>query len=82
MRFNRVVVTKYFDLLEKIAEEIGVRNQPSRIFNMDKTGFQLINRVQKIISPKGKHAVFKISNAEKGETVTVVAAHNGKRRQD
>ncbi|KAJ8023902.1 hypothetical protein HOLleu_36474 [Holothuria leucospilota] len=81
MGFNRVGVTKYFDLLEKTAEEIGVRNQSSRIFNMDKTWFQLINRVQKVISPKGKCAVFKISNAQKGETVTVVAACNGKRRQ-
>jgi hypothetical protein len=44
-----------------------------RKFNMDESGISTVpNRVPKVISPKGKKIVCRVTSGERGQTVTVV----------
>ena len=72
--FNRVQVTRFFDLLK----EIRLRNeiQPERTFNVDETGISNVQKPTKIIAKRGSKQVDKITSAERGKTITVVCAMN------
>ena len=51
-------VSDYFDLLEATLNDLGIRDEPSRIFNCDESGFSgKLNPSKKVIVPKGtRHA--------------------------
>ncbi|CAH1980749.1 unnamed protein product [Acanthoscelides obtectus] len=73
---NREAVKKYFDLLQKVLEENQLFDKPMNIFNMDESGLQLNNRLDKVLAEKGSKSVSAITSSEKGETITLVACRN------
>ncbi|KAG8237396.1 hypothetical protein J437_LFUL013032 [Ladona fulva] len=71
MGFNEVQVTQFYNNLKNCCME---KKFPAhRKFYMDETGISTVpNRPPKVITPKGKKTVCKISSAERGQTVTSV----------
>lgn len=68
--FNKVSVTKFFDL-EKDRSKTSY--PPHRIFNIDETGFKTVqSKSSKILAQKGKKQVGAITSAERGILSTVV----------
>lgn len=70
--FNRVVVYKFFDILEKLVDENHIT--ASRIFNMDETSHTVVQRPEKVVAQKGRHQVGAITACERGQNVTGVYA--------
>ena len=73
---NKLEVSNYFDLLEKVLKEYNLFDKPSCIFNMDETGIQLNNKACNVIAEKGSKSVSSITSSEKGETVSLLACCN------
>ena len=70
--FTKVNVDNFFNLLEKCYEENNFL--PERIFNVDETGFSIVQSTQpKIIATKGKRQIGILTSAERGSLVTVVS---------
>ncbi|XP_063241776.1 uncharacterized protein LOC134541949 [Bacillus rossius redtenbacheri] len=73
--FNRVQCQRFFHNLKQVSDE--KKFHAHRIFNMDESGISCVpNKVPKVLSPKGKRSVSKVSSAERGQTVTVVFCMN------
>ncbi|KAJ4451922.1 hypothetical protein ANN_03403 [Periplaneta americana] len=72
--FNRVVVGKFFDTLEKLVADNNIT--ASRIFNMDETSHIVVQRPEKIVAQRGKHQVGSIKSCELGQNVTGVYTLN------
>lgn len=71
MGFNKVQVTRFYDNLKVCCQ--NTKFPAHRKFNMDETGVSTVpNKTPKVLTPKGKKTVCKISSAERGETVTAV----------
>lgn len=72
--FNLVKANIFYDLIEKtIFNNKGERQIPAaNIFNVDETGFSIVQETSKIIAGKGKKYVGTLTSAEKGRTVTAV----------
>ncbi|XP_069702661.1 uncharacterized protein [Periplaneta americana] len=70
--FNRVVVGKFFDTLEHLVDQHKLT--PARIFNMDETSHNVVQRQEKILAQRGKPQVGAISSCERGQNVTGVYA--------
>jgi hypothetical protein len=69
--FNKVVVRKFFYVLESIVNEHKIT--ATRILNMDETSHTVVQRPE-IITQKGKHQVVAIASCERGKNVTGVYA--------
>lgn len=69
--FNKVQVGRFYDNLKTCCTE---KKFPAhRKFNMDETGISTVpNKTPKVLTPKGKKTVCKISSGERGETITAV----------
>ena len=50
-RANPIIIKDHFDKLEKIIDEYSLT--PDHIWNMDKTGFVIAPKVQKVLATKG-----------------------------
>lgn len=73
--FNRPQVERFFENLWQVFDKHKI--QPSNIYNMDETGSRTsCTKPPKIISVKGKKQVGVISNAEKGQLVTLTGCDN------
>jgi hypothetical protein len=72
---NKVVVSKWFDDLEKLIDELGIRNMPGQLWNCDETGLQEHFVQGKVIGEQGQPC-YQIMANEKGETTTVLACFN------
>jgi hypothetical protein len=48
---NREDVNKCFDLLTTTLNEHGLIGKPASIYNVDETGLQLNNKVEKAVAP-------------------------------
>ncbi|KAJ4436930.1 hypothetical protein ANN_17062, partial [Periplaneta americana] len=70
--FNRVVVGKFFDTLEHLVDQRKLT--AARIFNMDETSHNVVQRQEKILAQRGKPQVGAISSCERGQNVTGVYA--------
>lgn len=71
MGFNKVQVNRFFENLKTCCTKYQF--PAHRKYNMDETGISTVpNKTPKILTPKGKKTVCKISSAERGETVTAV----------
>ncbi|XP_018578256.1 uncharacterized protein LOC108916477 [Anoplophora glabripennis] len=69
MGFNRVNVSRFFELLTSIVEKHKIT--ADRIYNCDETGITVNPKGHsKIIASKGKRQVGALKSAERGETVT------------
>lgn len=73
---NRLEVSDYFKLLERILTENDLMSKPNCVFNMDESGLQLNNRPGHVLAAKGSKAVASTTSTEKGETITVIACCN------
>lgn len=68
--FNRQRVSGFFKLLQNVVADEKL--SPSRIYNMDETGFTAVQKPQKVFAQKGKHQVGAITSLERGRNVTFV----------
>jgi hypothetical protein len=75
---NREDVYKYFDVLTTTLSEHGLIGKPANIYNIDETGLQLNNKVDKGVAVKGSKDVHVLTSGEKGVTVSVIACSNAK----
>jgi len=67
--FNKERVNSFFELYDTIKTPNGITS-PAKIFYMDETGLQTVQKPQKVMAQKGKHQVGGIVSAERGETTT------------
>ena len=72
---NRVVIDKYFDLMEEIFERNNLLKKPNLIFNADETGMPLQHRPGRRIAVRGQKHVHVIGSGDKTQ-VTVLACAN------
>ena len=73
---NKLEVSNYFDLLEKVLKEYNLFNKPFCIFNMDETGIQLNNKACNVNAEKDSKSVSSITSSEKGKTASLLACCN------
>ena len=66
-------VNDYFILLQTVNQDTSIVNRPAKIYNIDESGLQLNNTLQKVIATKGARDVHRVTSAEKGETIRVNA---------
>jgi hypothetical protein len=62
---NREDVYKYFYLLTTTLNEHGLIGKPANIYNVDETGLQLNNKVDKAVAVKGSKDVHILTSGEK-----------------
>ena len=70
--FNKEHVNSFFALYEHTIKTPNGIMSPAKIFNMDETRLQTVQKLKKILGWKGKHQVGGIVSAERGETATCV----------
>ncbi|KAJ8977202.1 hypothetical protein NQ317_011213 [Molorchus minor] len=73
---NRVKVAQFYNLLEDNLVTHNLQDKPNKIFNMDETGIQLINKPGKVVAIKGSKCVHSVTSKEKGETISLIACNN------
>lgn len=75
MGFNRVQVSKFFDVLRNVREKHNF--SACNIYNADESGLTTVpNKLPKVISPIGAKRVSKIVTAERGKTITIICCMN------
>lgn len=72
--FNVDKVNKFYDLLEEtVYKPEGGRKIPAaNIYNVDETGFTVVQKPGRVLAAKGKKYVGSLTSAEKGRTITAV----------
>lgn len=64
---------KWFDNVKVYADENGLPlDDPSRLFNMDESGFMLCPKGEKVLGIKGQRNVYEVCSANEKENVTVL----------
>ncbi|KAJ8868357.1 hypothetical protein PR048_029873 [Dryococelus australis] len=63
---NKEDVTKFLEMFENLLNENNLFGDPARIHNLN-------NRLEKILSKKGKRNAMNVTSKERGETVAVLA---------
>ena len=72
--FNREIIAEFFRVYKGL---IGSGEYtPRQVWNVDETGITPVQVPAKVLATRGKRCVGKITSAERGELVTVVAAVN------
>ena len=72
--FNREIIVEFFRVYKGL---IGSGEYtPRQVWNVDETGITPVQVPAKVLATRGKRCVGKITSAERGELVTVVAAVN------
>ena len=72
---NKPVISQWFDNYEKMLSDLNIKQCPANIWNLDESGFQDYFLPHKAVGEKGV-ALYQITGAEKGETVTVIPVFN------
>lgn len=72
--FNQENVTKFFDLYDKVTEQIAF--QPQNIWNVDETGLTTVHKPDRVVSRRGRKQVGQITSAERGNLVSMALAVN------
>lgn len=68
--FNKTTVNDFQNKLESLLKKHQFA--PEDIFNLDETGVTTVQKVQKVISSKGRHQVGQVTSRERGELITQV----------
>ncbi|XP_055708637.1 uncharacterized protein LOC129804902 [Phlebotomus papatasi] len=63
------------DVVEQLGDNIGILNEPKRVFNMDETGFNLAPRGELVLGRKNHHVYVESGNSDK-ENITTLFAVN------
>lgn len=75
-KLNRMIVKDYFQKLEDILNNMGLKSNPQNIYNMDEKGCRLtIHHQQSVMARKGSKRVHMVA-PEHAENVTVVGCCN------
>ncbi|KAJ4437354.1 hypothetical protein ANN_17495 [Periplaneta americana] len=75
MGFNRVQCDSFFNNLAEFQGKY--KFSPTQIYNMDEIRITTVpNKAPKIVTTKGKRAVWKVSSTERGQLVTAVCCMN------
>lgn len=73
--FNKHNVNIFFDNIEDAHKRLGPF-PPQRIWNVDESGLTTVQNPKKIISPRGVKQIGKVTSAERGQLVTLIASIN------
>lgn len=68
--FNKETVSIFFENLENVIKRHQAFSDGTRIFNLDETGTTTVQKIQKILGPKGHKNLCKVTSAEKGNLCT------------
>ncbi|XP_047033430.1 uncharacterized protein LOC124639949 [Helicoverpa zea] len=68
--FNRETVSHFYDNLEDVIKRHPAFADGTRIYNLDETGTTTVQKTQRIIAPKGRRNLCKVTSGEKGTLVT------------
>ncbi|KAL0829616.1 hypothetical protein ABMA28_003122 [Loxostege sticticalis] len=71
--FNEEAVKKFFCNLKEVMQRHPSFGNGCRVYNLDETATTTIQKPQKVIAPKGRHNIGKITSGEKGTLVTTFA---------
>ncbi|CAH1112635.1 unnamed protein product [Psylliodes chrysocephalus] len=74
MGFNKVVVQKFFDNLQKVIEKHHFRSD--KIYNVDETALTTVQETGKVVAMKGQRQVGQITSSERRTLVTMCGAIN------
>lgn len=75
-KLNKVIVTKHFDSIRHLYNELDIPKYPERLYNMDEKGCRLtIHHQQQVLAEKGAKRVHLVSN-EHAENVTIAMCVN------
>lgn len=69
---NPVIIQDYFHKLDNLLTKLNIKDEPSRIWNVDETGLSFVVKPNKVVCQIGKRYVYKRTYAEKGQTQTLV----------
>ena len=69
--FNRHNINAFFDILENMFKTYGIEGR--QIYNLDESGFTTVQKMPKVIAPRGMKQVGQVTSRERGELVTVCA---------
>lgn len=72
--FNKPQIMKFFSLLEKTVSVNGI--QPHRIYNMDESGLNTVQKPPKVFASRGKKQVGAVTSDERGQHFTDVVCVN------
>ncbi|KAK9700396.1 hypothetical protein QE152_g31276 [Popillia japonica] len=68
--FNQNNVAKFFENLERLIKRNPAFADGTRIFNLDETSTTTVQRPQKVVAPKGRKCIGKVTSGERGTLVT------------
>lgn len=68
--FNEETVKNFFDNLENVINRHPTFADGTRIFNLDETATITVQKNPKVMAPKGRRNICKVSSGEKGTLVT------------
>uniref|UniRef100_A0A2H1VRL1 SFRICE_011313 n=1 Tax=Spodoptera frugiperda TaxID=7108 RepID=A0A2H1VRL1_SPOFR len=71
--FNRETVKTFFDNLKTAMSRHPSFSTGCRLYNLDETATTTVQRPSKVMGPKGKHNIAKVTSGEKGILVTTCA---------
>lgn len=69
---NPVIIEDYFVKLNALLCKLGIKDQPSRIWNVDETGLAYVVKPSKVVCQVGKKYVYKRTYGERGQIHTLV----------
>ncbi|XP_065672236.1 uncharacterized protein LOC136090056 [Hydra vulgaris] len=67
--FNKFNVNTFFTLLEESFKKLNISGE--QIFNIDETGVTIVQKVPKVIAPRGSKQIGQVTSGERGELVTM-----------
>lgn len=77
---NREDTSHFFTILQSVFEEHSLMDKPGHIFNVDESGFPLINKPGKVLTSKGSKSVHTLTPKERGENITLIGCFNAEGR--
>lgn len=75
MAVNETQVNQWFEKYGELLEKLGIKNNPSHLWNFDETGMQNIRNAQRVVALTGQQA-YNVTALEEGETSTCLAGIN------
>ena len=70
---NKEVISDFFGKLGAIYCKLNLLSKPMQIYNSDETGVSIVHKPGKVIAALGRHHVYSVTSAEKGQTHTVLS---------
>ena len=75
MAVNETKVNQWFEKYGELLEKLGIKDNPSQLWNFNETGMQNIHNAQRVVALTGQQAYY-VTTLEKGETSTYLVGIN------